>query len=121
MDFKKATMNVGRGGIAEVDKEADVLCNLCTERERHRQGSKPWPNVPILNGPNWGTWSILFQVVARILDCWDITKGEITSAVGVSPPTYDRLEYPTTTVFPNPKDFVAAKTTWNKKMAKHWG
>ena len=33
--------------MAEVDKEADVLCNLCTERERCRQGSKPWPNVMV--------------------------------------------------------------------------
>ena len=24
----------GRGGMAEADKEADILCNLCTERER---------------------------------------------------------------------------------------
>ena len=31
--------------MVEADKEADVLCNLCTERERHRQGSKPWPSV----------------------------------------------------------------------------
>ena len=32
--------------MAEGDKEADVLCNLCTERERCRQGSKPWPRCP---------------------------------------------------------------------------
>ena len=32
--------------MAEADKEADILCNLCTERERRRQGRKPWANIP---------------------------------------------------------------------------
>ena len=38
-------LNVGRGQMAEADKEAGILCNLHTERERCQQGSKPWPNV----------------------------------------------------------------------------
>ena len=35
--------------MVEADKEAAMLCNLCTERERRRQGSKPWPTVQTKN------------------------------------------------------------------------
>ena len=78
-------------------------------------------NVPILNGPNWGIWFVLLQAAARIIDCWDVTKGEISSAVGASPTTYDRLEYPTMTVFPNTKDLAATKVAWNKKNGQALG
>ena len=29
-------------------------------------------NIPILDGPNWGQFSIHLQAAACILDCWDI-------------------------------------------------
>ena len=56
-------------------------------------------NVPTLDGPNWGLYLTHLQAAARILDCWDVTKGEILSGPGVSSITYNRLEFPMATVF----------------------
>ena len=78
-------------------------------------------NVPTLDGPNWGIYATHLQAAARILDCWDITKGEISSAVGVSPITYDRLEFPTATVYKDAKDLAVATATWNKKNTQAMG
>ena len=78
-------------------------------------------NIPTLDGPNWGIYATLLQAAARILDCWDIIKGEILSAAGVTPITFDRLEYPTTQLFPDAKDLAAAKVAWNKKNAQALG
>ena len=50
-------------------------------------------NIPTLDGPNWGVYSIHLQAVALILDCWDVIKGEI---LGTTPQTYDILNSPTT-------------------------
>ena len=44
-------------------------------------------NVPTLDGHNWGLYTTHLQAAARILDCWDVTKGEILSQAGVSPIT----------------------------------
>ena len=77
-------------------------------------------NIPTLDGPNWGLYAIHRQAAARILDCWDVIKGEISSAMGVIPITYDRLEYLTTStggLFTNAKDFATTKVAWNKKNA----
>ena len=78
-------------------------------------------NVPTLDGPNWGIYATLLQAAARILDCWDVIKGEILSAAGIIPIIFDRLEFPTTTLFPNAKDFAIAKITWNKKNTQALG
>ena len=69
-------------------------------------------NVPTLDGPNWGTYSIHLQAVAQILDFWDVIKGE---ALGTSPQTYDLLPYPTATTYPDATDLASAKAAWNKK------
>ena len=45
-------------------------------------------NVPTLDGPNWGIYATHLQAAARILDCWDVIKGEILSAVGAATLTY---------------------------------
>ena len=81
-------------------------------------------NVPTLDGPNWGLYATHLQAAARILDCWDIIKGEISSAMGAILITYDRLEYLTTGtggLFPNTRDFAVAKVAWNKKNAQAMG
>ena len=46
----------------------------------------------ILDSPNWGTWAVQIQAVARVLNCWSVMKGE--RITGVSPPTYDLLLKP---------------------------
>ena len=81
-------------------------------------------NIPILDHPDWGLYAIHLQVAARIMDCWDITKGEISSTPRATPITYDRLKYPTgspTGLFPDAKEFTAAKVAWNKKNAQALG
>ena len=50
-------------------------------------------NIPILDIPNWGAYSIHIQAVAWILDCSDVIKGE---AKGTTPQTHDLLELPIT-------------------------
>ena len=39
-------------------------------------------NIPMLDGPNWGTYSIHLQAAAHILHFWEVIKGE---ALGTSP------------------------------------
>ena len=34
-------------------------------------------NIPTLDGPNWGTYIIALQALARILDIWDAMREEI--------------------------------------------
>ena len=47
----------------------------------------------ILNSPNWGTWAVQIQVVARVLNCWSVIKGE--RIAGTTLPIYDLLTKPT--------------------------
>ena len=61
------------------------------------------------------------QATARILDCWDVTKGEISSPAGATTTTNDRLEYLTSAVFSDPRDLAVVKATWNKKNAQAMG
>ena len=78
-------------------------------------------NIPTLDGPNWGLYSTHLQAGARILDCWDVTKREVLSLPGISPTTYDRLDYLVATVFADPKDLAVAKAAWNKKNTQAMG
>ena len=78
-------------------------------------------NITTLDGPNWGIYTTHLQAAARILDCWDVIKGEILSAVGATTITYDRLEYPTNATFKDAKDLAVAIATWNKKNAQAMG
>ena len=71
-------------------------------------------NIPTLDSPNWGTYSTHLQAAAPILGFWELIKGE---AMGNSPQTYDLLTKPTTTTYPDAKDFAIAKADWNKRNA----
>ena len=73
-----------------------------------------------LDGPNWGIYTTHLQGAARILDCWDVTKGEISSQPG-QPITFDRLDFPTNAIFKDPKDLVVMIAAWNKKNAQAMG
>ena len=71
-------------------------------------------NIPTLDGPNWGEFSIHLQATACILDCWDVIWG----VLGMNPQTYDLLIKPT---HPGAQAstmdiaaYNAAKTVWNK-------
>ena len=78
-------------------------------------------NVPTLDGPNWGIYTTHLQAAARILDCWDVIKGEISSTVGATTITYDRLEYPTNAMYKDAKDLAVTIAAWNKKNAQAMG
>ena len=72
-------------------------------------------NIPTLDGPNWGTYSIHLQAAAWILGFWGIIKGE---ALGTTPQTYDHLPKPTTSQggsHPNAKEYAVTKADWNKR------
>ena len=38
-------------------------------------------NIDTLDGSNWGMWSAQVQSAARILNCWDVIKGEVVVPV----------------------------------------
>ena len=46
-------------------------------------------SADILDGPNWGTWAVQIQAVARVLNCWAVIKVE--RIPGTTLPTYDLL------------------------------
>ena len=79
-------------------------------------------NIPTLDGPNWGLFSIHLQAAARILDCWNVIKGE---AFGTTPQTYNILEKPTPLgAQASQADLTAynaAKAVWNKNNAQALG
>ena len=75
-------------------------------------------NVLTLTGPNSGSYAVQVQAVAKILDCWDIIKGE---ALGTQPQTYDLLTKPTTQSHTNAKECVTTMTVWNKKISQALG
>ena len=77
-------------------------------------------NIPTLDGLNWGQYIILLQAAARILNCYNVLRGEI-----LTPPpntTYDLLAKPT---HPSAQasatdlaTYNAAKAVWNKRNAQ---
>ena len=44
--------------------------------------------IPTLDGPNWGLWFTHIQLTTRILNIWDVMRGEVLNTV---PPTRDLL------------------------------
>ena len=66
-------------------------------------------NIPTLDGPNLGIYATHLQAAARILDYWDLTKGEVLSLAGVTPITYDRLKFPNTKTYSDIKDLAVTK------------
>ena len=79
-------------------------------------------NIPTLDGPDWGQFSIHLQAAAHILDCWDTIWGDV---LGTNPQTYDLLVKPTHPGAQASKMDIAAyntaKTVWNKKNAQALG
>ena len=73
-------------------------------------------NIPTLDGPNWGTYSTHLQASAQILGFWELIKGEVI--LGSNPVAYGLLKKPTTgsntSSHPDPKEYIATKTKWNK-------
>ena len=52
---------------------------------------------------------------ARILDCWDVIKGE---AIGTMPQTYNLLTKPTTQTHSDVKEEAAMTAVWTKKNSQ---
>ena len=77
-------------------------------------------NIPKLDGPNWGQFVIHLQAAARILDCYNVLRGEILTPP--PNPTYDLLAKPTHPgVQASTTDLMtynAVKAVWNKKNAQ---
>ena len=73
-------------------------------------------NIPTLDGPNWGTYSIHLQATTEILEFWELIKGE---ALGTSPQTYNLLPKPTSgtpsSSHLDAKEYVIAKAHWSKR------
>ena len=78
--------------------------------------------IPTLDGPNWGLWFNYIQSTTRILDIWDVIRGEV---LNTTPPTWDllaKLSPPaanatTTKIAAN----TAAKAVWSKKNVQGLG
>ena len=80
--------------------------------------------IPTLDSTNWGEWIIKLQVAARILDIWDILRGEILTT---NPTTYNLMSKLTplvTTPAPTTVELAAyevSKMAWNKQNAQALG
>ena len=71
-------------------------------------------NIDTLDGSNWGTWSAQVQSAARILNCWDVIKGEVVVPV-TTPPTYSLLTRPRAQTQTNAALLAEELASWNKK------
>ena len=71
-------------------------------------------NIDILNGSNWGTWSAQVQSAARILNCWDVRKGEVVVPI-TTPPTYQLLTRTTAATQTSAALLVEELAAWTKK------
>ena len=77
-------------------------------------------NIDTLDGSNWGTWSAQVQSAARILNCWDVIKGEVVVPV-TTPPTYSLLTRPTVQTQTNAALLAEELASWNKKNSTALG
>ena len=77
-------------------------------------------NIDILDGSNWGTWSAQVQSAARILNCWDVIKGEVVVPV-TTPPTYQLLTCPMIATQTNAALLVEELAAWTKKNSTALG
>ena len=77
-----------------------------------------------MDGPNWGLWFVKLQAAARILDIWDVLRGEVLTT---NPTMYNLFTKPTplaTTLAPTATELAAyevSKTLWKKKNAQALG
>ena len=79
--------------------------------------------IPTLDGPNWGQWLDTIQLTMRILDIWDVMRGEIlTPAPNL---TRDLLEKPSQLGVNATKaelaTYATTKAVWSKKNAQGLG
>ena len=78
--------------------------------------------IPTLNGPNFGLWLNHIQFTTRILDIWDVMRGDL---LPTTPPMRDLLQKPLPpTAQANAADMAAnvtMKATWSKKNAQGLG
>ena len=78
--------------------------------------------IPTLNGPNFGIWLDHIQSTTRILDVWDVMRGDL---LPTTPPMRDLLQKPLPPAAQaSATDLVAyvtAKATWSKKNAQGLG
>ena len=77
-------------------------------------------NINTLDGSNWGTWSAQVQSATRILNCWDVIKGEAVVPV-TTPPTYQLLTRPTAATQTNAALLVEELASWMKKNSTALG
>ena len=79
--------------------------------------------IPTLDGPNFGLWLDHIQSTTRILDIWDVMRGDLIP--GTTPPTRDLLTKPSpppaTATQAATDAYAAAKATWSKKNAQGLG
>ena len=77
-------------------------------------------NIDILDGFNWGTWLAQVQSSTRILNCWDVIKGEVVVPV-TTPPTYPLLTRPTVATQTNAALLVEELAAWTKNNSTALG
>ena len=77
-------------------------------------------NIDTLDGSNWGKWSAQVQSAARILNYWDVIKGEVVVPV-TTPPTYSLLTRPTGQTQTNAALLAEELASWNKKNSTALG
>ena len=82
--------------------------------------------IPTLNGPNWGLWLDHIQLTTRILDIWDVMRGDIIAAnPPMVPPTQDLLQKPSPVglqaTAAEITGYTTAKAVWSKKNAQGLG
>ena len=77
-------------------------------------------NIDILYSSNWGTWLAQVQSATRILNCWDVIKGEVVVPV-TTPPTYQLLTWPTVATRTNAALLVEELAAWMKKNSTALG
>ena len=79
--------------------------------------------IPTLDGPNFGLWLDHIQSTTRILDIWDVMRGDIIA--GSTPLTRDLLTKPSPPAANATQDvlnaYVTSKATWSKKNAQGLG
>ena len=80
-------------------------------------------HIPTLDGPNWGQWYDRIQSTARILDIWDVMRGDVpTPAPNL---TRDLLAKPSqpgsNATATELATYTQTKAVWSKKNAHGLG
>ena len=79
-------------------------------------------HIPTLDGPNWGLWLDKIQSTARILNTWDVIRGEILT---MNPITRDLLAKPSqpgaNATAAELATYTTTKAIWSKKNAQGLG